>query len=48
MIQKQGAGGPVQDQQGAVSIGEAWDSLKLDLKIMEDENKYDNPSMFAS
>ena len=27
------------DQQGAVSISEAWDSLELDLKLMEAVNK---------
>ena len=47
MLQKQGARGPVHDQQGVVSIGEAWDSLDLDLNLMEDENKSDYPSMSA-
>ena len=28
-------GGPDHDQQGAVSIGEAWASLELDLNLME-------------
>ena len=32
---------------GVESIGEAWDSLELDLKIMEDENISDNTLMDA-
>ena len=35
MLQKQGAGGPDHDQQGAVSIGEAWASLELKMNFME-------------
>ena len=35
MLQKLGAGGPNHDQQGVVSIGEAWNSLELDLKLMD-------------
>ena len=30
-----------------MSIREAWDSLELDLNLMEAVNKYDNPSMSA-
>ena len=32
---------------GAVSIGEAWDSLDISLNVMEAENKSDNPSISA-
>ena len=48
MLQKQGAGGPDHDQQGAMSIGEAWASLELDLNLMEAENNSDYPSMSTS
>ena len=47
MLQKQGAGGSDHNQQGAVSIGEAWDSLYLDLSVLEAENNSDNTSMAA-
>ena len=32
---------------GVESIGEAWDSLELDLNMMEDENISDNTLMDA-
>ena len=35
MLPKLRAGGLNLDQQGAVSIGEAWASLELDLNLME-------------
>ena len=30
-----------------MSIGEAWDSMELDLKLIEAVNKFDYPSMSA-
>ena len=39
------AGGPEHDQQRAESIGEAWDSVELDLNVMEAENIFENTSM---
>ena len=45
MLQKQGVGGPDHDQQGAVSIGGAWDSLELKLNVMEVSNKSYNTSI---